>query len=99
MDPFTLILIAYLEVAQCMGIEHPKPLPPEVTYCPVEWLGCSFGKCSGLYWGPPLRKIKIATGRASLPLLKHELIHDLLQQRDGHPDRKHRDPAFSECIH
>jgi len=99
MEPFTLILIAYLEVAQCMGIEHPRPLPPEVTYSPVEGLGCSFGKCSGLYWGPPLRKIKIAAGRASLPLLKHELIHDLLQQRDGNPDRKHRDPAFGECIH
>jgi hypothetical protein len=99
MDPMTLILIAYLEVAQCMGIQHPRPLPPKVVYVPTKWLKCSFGKCSGKYWGPPVRKIKIAVGRSTLSLLKHEFVHDLLMQRDRHPDAKHRDPAFLDCVH
>lgn len=31
-------------------------------------------------------------------LLRHEMVHDLLWQRDGNPDGKHEDPAFQECI-
>lgn len=98
MDPLTLILLAYLEVAQCVGLEHPKPLPPKVVYVPQRWLRCSFGKCSGKYWSPPYRRVKIAVGRSTLSLLKHEFVHDLLQQRDGDPDAKHLDPAFRDCV-
>jgi len=102
---YSTILLAYLQVAVCVGINHPNPRPPTVTYLPVKHIRCGksspTGKCCGLYYGPPgwpYRKIQIAGGCDSIGLLQHEMVHDLLRQRDGDPDGKHKDPAFHECV-
>jgi len=98
-DPFSIILLVYLETARCVGVEHPNPKPPTVTYTASKWLRCArYGKCRGLYWGSPTRRIKIAGGSASMALLRHEMTHDLLWQRDRILDRKHLDPAFHKCV-
>jgi len=99
MDPYSMILLAYLQVAQCLGMDHPKPNPPVVTILPVKKFRCSAsptGKCIGLYtW--PSRRIKIAGESWSISLLQHEMAHDLLWQREGRAV-EHRAPEYRDCV-